>query len=107
MVIVHFLEWVSCAVAAKVIKQGMLKKNAKRKASASGFDIADSMSELKATVSTALRTSTACHIADELNKDAKTPSADSFPIAEATKAIKSCHGNPKKRVTGSIKVPIL
>ena len=107
MVIVHFLECVSCAVAASAIKHGILKKNAKRNASASGFEIAASIVLLKTAVSTVPRVATAFQIPDDVNRDASTPSADSFPIAEATNAIKSCHGNPKIFVTGSINIPIL
>ena len=84
----------------------LLKKNAYRNAKASGLEIVANKFVLSAAVSTALVPSIAPQIPAVLNSDAITPRADSFPIAEATKAINNCHGRPKNMVTGSIKVPI-
>ena len=85
----------------------MLKKNTKVNASACGFETADNKLLLKTAVSIAPLVSTACHIPEEVNNEAITPKADSFPIADAMNAINNCHGNPSTFVTGSINVPIL
>ena len=87
--------------------QGILKKNANRKARASGLDMTDSILVLSAAVSTVADCSIAAQILPVLNREAITPREASLPIAEATKAINSCHGKPNRLVTGSIKVPTL
>ncbi len=95
---VHFTECVSRAVAASALTHGILKLMAKIKASPSGFvKLADRIAEISAELPAALAPKV------ELTRLPlapysvfRTPSRDSFEIADAQNARNACHFRPKE-----------